>query len=549
MNRQAKKALEFSVFFSIVMVLFLAGLAMADIANFAGDEDDSLSTNITTFNEDLVHLLQFTVNNTDGENNITAVNVTLPSSIFTLGEGSNISTGNVSAAFGALSLNWTNTTRTADMSGLINGSFGAFFNINLTASTPGKYNISVKIADDADSYTERNLTVHVNDTTAPHIVTFMPGIVSGKNFSIAEIILNISANDTHSGIGSANFSIWLTNDTYNANNGARNSSIVHSGGGALNDTFWANFSGSHLVDGNYIINITNINDNSDLSNLGINSTNSTGVQLNITIDTTSPAVSLAKSSTSTETKIVIDVTVTESGTGVEGECGVDTNGLTVTGDGTTSQTITDEDSGFSCGNSREYTVTCTDYSGNSGSTTATFSTDSCSSGGGSSGGDSGTDDDDEVVEEEEEVMEEEIIADEEWETTHNYADTEFSEVESLTQELVSLERVEVMISGESHSVGLVEIGESNAKLQISTEAVQSDFVVGESQKFDVTGDGFYDLLVTLDSIEAESVSVTVSYIHEEVSVAPEESQGIGLWTWIIVVLIVVAVIFWLRKRK
>ena len=546
MNRQAKKALEFSVFFSIVLVLLLAGLAMADIANFAGDEDDSLSTNITTFNEDLVHLLQFTVNNTDGENNITAVNVTLPSSIFTLGEGSNISTGNVSAAFGALSLNWTNTTRTADISGLINGSFGAFFNINMTASTPGKYNISVKIADDADAYTERNLTVHVNDTTSPYIVTFMPGIIGGQNFSIAEIILNISANDTHSGIGSANFSIWLTNDTYNANNGARNSSIVNSGGGALNDTLWANFSGSHLVDGNYIINITNINDNSDLSNLGINSTNSTGTQLNITIDTTAPTLALTRSSSSTKTKIVLDVAITEFLTGVEGKCGVDNTAAIVTGDGTITQTVTDE-SELSCGNSREYTVTCTDYSGNSGSTTATFSTDSCPDGGG--GGGSGTDDDDEEVEEDEEVVEEEIIADDEWETTHNYADTEFSEVESLTQELVSLERVEVMISGESHSVGLVEIGESNAKLQISTEAVQSNFVVGESQKFDVTGDGFYDMLVTLDSIEAESVSVTVSYIHEEVSVAPEESQGIGLWTWIIVVLVIVALIFWLKKRN
>ena len=36
MNKQAKKVLEFSILFSVLMVLLFAGLAVADIASFAG---------------------------------------------------------------------------------------------------------------------------------------------------------------------------------------------------------------------------------------------------------------------------------------------------------------------------------------------------------------------------------------------------------------------------------------------------------------------------------------------------------------------------------
>jgi hypothetical protein len=78
--------------------------------------------------------------------------------------------------------------------------------------------------------------------------------------------------------------------------------------------------------------------------------------------------------------------------------------------------------------------------------------------------------------------------------------------------------------------------------------VQSEFALGESQKFDVTGDGFYDMLVTLDSVDAGKVSVTVSYIHEEVIM--EESSGSNFWwIWVFVALAFAAAVFWLRRKK
>ncbi|MCH7567908.1 MAG: hypothetical protein IIA87_00645 [Nanoarchaeota archaeon] len=668
MNKQAKNALLGVLIFGVTLsILFLMSFVLADFASWSAVADEG---NITTFNEDTPTLLNFTVNNTGTAHNITSVNITLPTSSLSFSDGflmNLIATGNVhlivntSFDVSTASANWSNNTNEG-FGDLIPNLTSAEFQINISGTAPGKYNISVKITDDAGAQTERNLTIHVNDTTTPYSVTFMPtSPAQTANLSVREVTINVSANDTHSGIGSFNISLYLTNESSTAN-GAANSSIIHSGG-ALNDTGYVNFSGSHLVDGFYIINITSINDNPDLINLGTNNTNSTGVQrnitidatppttvifnsdtdsgnfskreviinasanatytgidtfnislyltngssvantsmveanhalnasgyvnfsgshlvdgfylinvtgindtannvnvtgvqLNITIDTVAPSITLAKSSSSDKNKLVIDIAITDSTSGVNGiactATGGGTGNIAIGGGSDTSQTATQE--GLSCSSSNVYTIKCKDHAGNTGSKEGTFSTDSCSGGGspgGSGPGPGGS----------------------EWITTFIEDDEPLETRGSITKELAERHRVKINVVGVVHYIGIIADGltGTSATIQVSSSHEQeSTLNIGETAKVDVSDpiDNVYDLSITLNSIESNKASVTVlplqesyqagepsitpSPPEEEEEIVPGELAGAArslAWLWILIVVIGIVVVVWVVVRK
>ncbi len=131
------------------------------------------STGETSFNvdEDVGFVYNISINNTDaGQNaNITQVNITLPSG-FSFVPGAKNGT-NTLGAFGNTTnvLSWSNFTYY-----LINGSAtNSYFWFNATASIPGNYNFTITTLNGTGAFSA-NLSVTVNDTTAPVITLIAP---------------------------------------------------------------------------------------------------------------------------------------------------------------------------------------------------------------------------------------------------------------------------------------------------------------------------------------------------------------------------------------
>jgi len=162
--------------------------------------------------------------------------------------------------------------------------------------------------------------------------------------------------------------------------------------------------------------------------------------------------------------------------------------------------------------------------------------------------------------------------------THTYAkDTkEFSEIREVSEELGAKNRIRIKINNIKHEIGVKELTASTATIEIFSTPQTATINVGDTRKFDVTNDGYYDLSVTLNKIEASKADITLKSIYEEITLESEEKektkeknatavteQPIGelpteeplslteLWIGIIIVavLLVIGIIFAKKKKK
>ncbi|MFH1290057.1 MAG: LamG domain-containing protein, partial [Nanoarchaeota archaeon] len=85
-----------------------------------------------------------------------------------------------------------------------------------------------------------------------------------------------------------------------------------------------------------------------------------------------------------------------------------------------------------------------------------------------------------------------------WKNTFVFDDEEFNIKKSIQKALRERERVRVKIDSERHYVGVVELTDVFVKVNVSSTPQQATLYVGNEKKFDVTDDGFYDLIVTLN---------------------------------------------------
>ena len=318
-----------------------------------------------------------------------------------------------------------------------------------------------------------------------------------------DLTLNISVADSLSG---------LTNSACLIDVNGTNQSITPSNG-------WCNstaISLSGLADGNHTIKVYA---NDTVNNLGLN--NSFSVQ----IDTTAPSPSsLTLSSSSTNSLVITfsgaDGTCTASGTGTKSISG---STLTVTG--------------LNCGNPYSYTVTCTDTAGNAGTSSSTsFSTTGC---GGS-------------------------YTPSFWTSTFVVEEDQFTE--GFTRELSIKNRMKVVIDNEDHYVGVIELNNTSVKVNVSSNPQQATLKIGDSTKFEVTGDDSYDLLVTLNSIKNNKANVTILSISEKMptqvitgeskdktvdnkGIESPKEKGSLTWLWISLALIVIIVLSYLFIRN
>ncbi len=523
-----KKNITF-LFMVLAAIIFVAVSVIATHVVTLSNEATS-----TTVKEDVMTTFNITINNTDaGSNaNITEVTILLPLNfVFKAGSNATSAIGGASISFTNTSggnsttqqtLNWTNR------SFLVNNTKIVSFIFNVTAAEPGNYNINVSTRNQS-AVISTLISVSINSSLA--VVNFTSPSIGAKRSAAT---VNLSQTFIPANISTTNMSVFGI-DTYVIRLYNSTDDLIQNSTGNSSKalSYFANF--TSLSDGTYYVNAT-VNDTNGNSNF----TETRAFKL----DTTNPTVALTRASTSSDTQLVITVATeanSASASGVQGECQVDrvSGSLTISGQGTSTQTITE--TSLVCGTSYAYEVTCTDHAGNADSDTQSFSTDDCSSSSSSSGGGGGA------------------ASTVSWKNTFTTTTEQVSS--GYTKDLGENDRVKVSVNKETHYVGVLDVTSDSAKIQVSSTPQEATLKVGEVKKFDTNADGYYDIQVTLNSVSGTKANLTVVSINEKVPEAaqPETSandeSGVGavageiassvssnkLW-WIIGVVVVVAII-------
>ncbi|MBI2056879.1 hypothetical protein HYT91_01355 [Candidatus Pacearchaeota archaeon] len=498
-NKSAKKSYNgILIIAGILGFILLAGLVIADRQATLGATTPGVGSNLSVINEDVTVFFNITINTTQDAyfGNVTQVNVTIPSS-FTFTTGSNrTDPGSRNGTFNLNSstvLTWTNFT-----DGFIGNGSNATIGFNITATNPGNYSIIINVTTFTAGRNQSIINVNVNDTTAPYLVSFNSETpVAYANLSKREIVINVSANDTFSAIGSFNISILFPNGT-------------------------------------------------------IANTNATGIQRNVTIDLTAPTVSATKSASSTAHQVVLDITLTDATSGIVGkQCSATSTGTGTTSISGTGGSQTATQTGLGCSTDYTYTITCSDYSGNSGSKQVTVSTDGCPSGGtsGTSGGTSGGSGD--VVGSASSSF---------WILTYNEATNDLNgDSDGVSSLLLEAYRVKIKVDTKLYYVGVTEATDTTAKINVTTTAKDKEATlsVGDVKKFDVNADNLYDISVTLNGIDSATGKADLTVVYTQEPVSAEDQEGVEeqvgeegaipekakpkTWLWVVVVLVVLAI--------
>lgn len=511
-----------TVFLVYFLFLFLAGVfALHVVTNTLNG-----GTNFSTINEDYSNLYNITLNNTDTSAgaNITQINITLPSN-FTFVAG----TANASALF----YNFTNTSSIlsfTNVTGLVGNGTWKFFWFNASAAVPGTYNFTV-ITSNLTTLVYHNLSVVINDTTSPQPISYVaPGYTASVNQTSSSIPVNISAADEGS-LGMINITLYSSGY----------SSVLNSSNSTWGvRSHYHNF--TNLSDGIYFVNVT-VNDSNGNVNFTVPS-------LRVAVDRGAPTVTLDEES-SNRTFINVTITVSDSVTGANGNCTSTGGGGTIVGSGST-QYLSRGD--LDCGEDYNFNVSCTDYVGNVGYGSDTFSTDSCaSSGGGSSGGGSGGGSGSSGG-----------SGSTYWDNTISVSSSQFSAGYSAF--LKTRERFRVSVGGSDHHVGVIDIDSTTVTVNVSSTPQQAVLRINTPKLFEVSDDSYYDISLTLTEINSSrtGANITILSVHQltpagaaalginsTLNQSGNETGGSSLgtlfsesswWVWVVLALVLVAVV-------
>ena len=189
--------------------------------------------------EDRNQLLNISINNTDFNQtgSVTGVTITLPSGLVYTADTQNVSNNpNNTFSNTTTMLNWSNTTDFV-VNGSVDGSGRiGYFWFNVSASSPGKYNVVVRSFNATGEANYGNITVNVNDTTNGTARFLFPSNNTGTTSST----INISGNFTDNfNLSSVTLYIWnsTTLITPNETNIILNSSATNGTDALANFTF------------------------------------------------------------------------------------------------------------------------------------------------------------------------------------------------------------------------------------------------------------------------------------------------------------------------
>lgn len=396
-------------------------------------------------------------------------------------------------------------------------------NVSTTGLTDGLFTMRATIANTTGFNTTLgtyNTQIRI-DNTGPAVSSFTTVVPGFNATNLSFLNVNVSVNDSGMGIDSVYFNV--TNSSGDQVNWTK---AIADTGGYYNVTI----NMTNLGEGVY--NVTVWANDTQLANL-----NNTEF-IKIVVDGTNPAVTLTAANT-TESSLTIAVASTDDLSNLAGTCTVDRAGANVYRSGTDTQTLTE--SSLTCNTAYSYTATCTDESGNSGTSAATsFTTSACPSGG-ASGGSTG------VV------------------TRMTYKPSEEQLTTGYTKEVQANDVVNIKVNGGTHTVRVSNVESSTVTLIVSSDPVTVTLSVGDTRRVDVNGDGTYDVSVMLNSITNGKADVTITKISEvvtDVSEAEQQKQedqargteevsttGSSWWVWVLIVVVIVLVAIWFMKRK
>jgi hypothetical protein len=160
----------------------------------------------------------------------------------------------------------------------------------------------------------------------------------------------------------------------------------------------------------------------------------------------------------------------------------------------------------------------------------------------------------------------------EWTATYSVSDLQFAT--GYTRGLLAKNRLMYKINGSIHYVGIVSLADTTAVISVSSTPQQATLAIGDTRKFDVTDDGYYDIAVNLVNITNKMASVNVKALSEKITqetttqeqqkettaqqqagngtttpVTPGNSGGIKWWQILIIVLVVISIIVWYFASK
>jgi hypothetical protein len=317
------------------------------------------------------------------------------------------------------------------------------------------------------------------DRTGPAVIVISPG--SYTNLS-TNLVFNVSSVDALIGSGSC----WMT-----LNNGVNNVTMTKAGN-------YFNATNASIAAGNYL---AKFYCNDTFGNLNGTET------LNFTVDATAPTLNSVASSVSS-TSATITYAATE-------DVVISINYGTSTSLGSTSSTST-----YSAATSKSlssltastlyyYNVTICDQASNCilNGTTYNFTTSAAS-------GDSGTGDSGDGA----------AASDGEyWALTWSGNESQMSD--GWKKALGLKQRVRFKIGGVYHSVGVSKISSTKVTINVSSEPQSAVMTTGETKSFEVTGDGYYDISVTVDALTSARANLTVKTVHELVPASATNATG------------------------
>lgn len=486
------------------------------------------TTNPTSFivnpNQEYTYSLNISVSEAGQSANVSQINITLPSG-FAFKAGSN-ATSALGTFLNAsnVSLSWTNATY------LINGSSSATFSFIATSpSTSGAYNFTV-ISRNGTSLYSANISVLVNDSAAPYSMSFVsPTPSHNDNLAQTNISVNVSAMD-NSALDSIRIYLWgssgLVNNTNFSVSGTANYSSI-------------NFTG--LSEGEYSLNIS-ANDSRGNENL-------TSETRTINLYNNRPVINLIDPSDPTTTTLTSrNFTFTVwAGSYSISSCSLILDGSVINRITSVTKSVTNGmyNTSLSVAN-HTWSINCTANGVTSNSSSRTLRINPSS--------DDNNDDDD---------SDGGNPAVSYWFGTFVVTDAQLRE--GYTKEMQNHYRLQIRINNTTHYVGIVNVSGDRATINVSSTPQQAVLYIGESKKFEVTGDYYYDVLVSLLNVSGSKAKISVKYVHDALSAneiaalnqsallpnnkinltnssatGGKPSGGMKWWMWMIIGIIIVA---------
>jgi len=99
--------------------------------------------------------------------------------------------------------------------------------------------------------------------------------------------------------------------------------------------------------------------------------------------------------------------------------------------------------------------------------------------------------------------------------------------QGATIELKENEEIEFTIEGEEHKITIESINSDSIDIIIQSEIIKANLKVGEEKKFDLDGDGIYDLKVKFNGVEDGKADISIKQISESICVENWNCDKLG----------------------